>query len=140
MKNYIGLKLIEAEPMTALEAAKKGYYRGDQKSDDELNTMEGYHVRYTNNDYHSWSPKDVFEKSYKEIDVEKEYVESFGKEMISTAPCKIIKCTISKNKLVIQNRFKEYAKTEIIFDNGEEAKGAQAALSAISNFIETFIN
>lgn len=67
MEKFIGVKLVEAEPMTALEASKKGYYRGNPVSDSELNDMKGYHVHYTDNEYHSWSPKNVFENSYKQI-------------------------------------------------------------------------
>lgn len=68
MEKFVGIKLVEAEPMTALEASKRGYYRGNPASDGELNEMQGYHVHYTDNDYHSWSPKNVFEKSYMQID------------------------------------------------------------------------
>lgn len=67
MKKFVDIKLVEAEPMNALEASKKGYYHGNPASDSELNEMQGYHVHYTDNDYHSWSPKNVFEKSYKQI-------------------------------------------------------------------------
>lgn len=67
MEKFVGIKLVEAESMNALEASKRGYYRGNPASDDELNEMQGYHVHYTDNDYHSWSPKNVFEKSYKQI-------------------------------------------------------------------------
>lgn len=67
MEKFVSIKLVEAEPMTALEASKRGYYRGNPASDGELNEMQGYHVHYTDNDYHSWSPKNVFEKSYKQI-------------------------------------------------------------------------
>lgn len=45
MKQYIGTKLIEAEP-----AVKEG--------------REGYRVRYADG-YESWSPKDVFERAYR---------------------------------------------------------------------------
>lgn len=44
MKKYIGVKLIEAEPMTNKD-------------------KEGYKVVYPDG-YVSWSPKEVFEKAY----------------------------------------------------------------------------
>jgi hypothetical protein len=44
MKNYIGIKWIQAEPQ-----------------------LEGYKVVYENG-YESWSPKDVFEKAYQPTD------------------------------------------------------------------------
>lgn len=49
MKQYIGTKLIEAEP-----AVKNG--------------QEGYKVRYADG-YESWSPKDVFERAYLSVTV-----------------------------------------------------------------------
>ena len=51
MKHYIGVKLIKAEP---------------QLKDD----VEGYKVVYSQPDeseYTSWSPKDVFEEAYREV-------------------------------------------------------------------------
>ena len=56
MKNYIGTKIIEAEPC----AAWKNY--GEHKVGDP-----GYKVRYEDG-YESWSPKDVFEKAYRPMD------------------------------------------------------------------------
>lgn len=44
MKFYVGIKMVQAEPM---------------KKDE----VEGYKVIYENG-YESWSPKDVFEKAY----------------------------------------------------------------------------
>ena len=52
MKNYIGTKIIEAEPCDAW----KNF--GDHKVGEP-----GYKVRYEDG-YESWSPKDVFEKSH----------------------------------------------------------------------------
>lgn len=47
MKQYIGTKIIHAEPM-------------------EKNGREGYKVVYAPDGYESWSPKDVFEEAYRE--------------------------------------------------------------------------
>lgn len=47
MKKYLGVKLIEAEPMNRAE-------------------QEGYSVKYEDG-YTSWSPKEVFEKAYFEL-------------------------------------------------------------------------
>ena len=49
MKTYIGTKIIQASPVT----------KGPEGP-------EGYHVVYQDG-YESWSPKDVFEESYREI-------------------------------------------------------------------------
>jgi len=47
MKQYIGTKIVKAEPM-------------------EKNGREGYKVVYAPDGYESWSPKDVFEEAYRE--------------------------------------------------------------------------
>ena len=67
MEKFVGIQLIEAEPMTALEASKLGYYKGNPASDGELNEMQGYHVHYLANDSHSWRPKQTFERLFKNI-------------------------------------------------------------------------
>ena len=51
---YIGIKFVDAAPMTAEEAEKKGYRVSNNKGD-------GYEVTYEDG-YKSWCPKDVFEK------------------------------------------------------------------------------
>ena len=51
---YIGIKFVEAAPMAADVAEKKGYRVSNNKGD-------GYEVTYEDG-YKSWCPKDVFEK------------------------------------------------------------------------------
>lgn len=52
---YIGIKFVDAEPMTAADAEKKGYRTNG-------NTGDGYEVTYPDADhYKSWCPKDIFE-------------------------------------------------------------------------------
>ena len=67
MEKFVGILLVEAEPMTALEASKLGYYKGNPASDGELNEMQGYHVHYLVNGYHAWKPKQIFERLFKSI-------------------------------------------------------------------------
>ena len=72
-KTYIGTKVIHALPMT-----RQAYndYRGWQLPDNEDGAGDGYLVEYVDggkaNDprhagYISWSPKDVFERSYRAL-------------------------------------------------------------------------
>lgn len=72
MKKYIGTKQVMAEPMNELDAFDKGFARSYSVSGKSGSTpREGYHVQYCNPDgtvYDSWSPKDVFEKSYNAAD------------------------------------------------------------------------
>lgn len=61
MEEYIGTKLIYAEPMTRGEYNK---YRGWTIPENENPDDEGYIVKYSDN-YIAWSPKAAFEESYK---------------------------------------------------------------------------
>ena len=69
MKQYTGTKVVNAEPMTRQEYND---LRGWQVPNDENPLDEGYLVEdaaaapntTTHNGYVSWSPKDMFEKSY----------------------------------------------------------------------------
>ena len=58
MKQYIGTKLIEAEP-----AMYGSCYKGPIMLSKEVAAKEGYRVRYSDG-YESWSPKEVFEAAY----------------------------------------------------------------------------
>ena len=64
MKKYIGTKLVKAEPMTQGEASEKHLLKSGIVITDEDASQEGYVVEYEDG-YTSWSPKDVFEKSYR---------------------------------------------------------------------------
>lgn len=61
MKKYIGTKIVYATPMNADNALEKGYKIGKHTHED------GYEVIYKDG-YKSWSPKEVFEKSYREYE------------------------------------------------------------------------
>lgn len=73
MKQYIGTKIVEAEPATLYELKEGGHFM--KKASEEWteenaripdlasSTREGYAVRYADG-YESWSPKDVFERAY----------------------------------------------------------------------------
>jgi hypothetical protein len=72
MKTYIGTKIINAKPMNR---ADYNVFRGWQLPADENGADEGYLVEYTDGGqgntvaykgYVSWSPKEQFEKAYRE--------------------------------------------------------------------------
>jgi hypothetical protein len=72
MKQYIGTKRLNAKPMTR---ADYNTFRGWTLPADEDGSDDGYLVEYTDGGkanteaylgYISWSPKDVFERSYNE--------------------------------------------------------------------------
>lgn len=62
-KNYIGVKVLQAGPMTRGEYNK---YRGWTIPENENPADPGYLVKYSDS-YESWSPKDVFESAYFEM-------------------------------------------------------------------------
>lgn len=61
MSKFIGVKMVEAVPMTAIEASKK-HYRVGQDGTIIPPTTKGYEVTYSDG-YKSWCPKDVFERN-----------------------------------------------------------------------------
>lgn len=80
MNKYIGTKLIEAKPMNLGDYNK---FKGWPIPEDEDPKREGYLVKYSD-DYISWSPKEVFEKAYLEVDENKNLPSgvSVGAEMV----------------------------------------------------------
>jgi hypothetical protein len=62
---YLGVKLIDAEPMTHGDYAKQKYGADQLYSEFAIinRDTEGYKVVYQDG-YVSWSPKEVFEKAY----------------------------------------------------------------------------
>lgn len=82
MQAYIGAKIILAEPMTEISflCQFKGHGRKEVTEGMQTNERPGYHVIYSNPDgskYNSWSPTEVFERSYRRIETDE-------KELIST--------------------------------------------------------
>lgn len=64
MKQYTGTKTIKAEPMSMGEAFERNLLKKDVKLSECETDKAGYLVEYEGG-YQSWSPADVFEKSYK---------------------------------------------------------------------------
>jgi len=64
MKKYLGVKLLDARPLTLGEYND---YRGWTIPADEDPAREGYLVRHPDG-YESWSPKEAFEVAYLEMD------------------------------------------------------------------------
>lgn len=64
MKTYIGTKIIQAEPAFRID---RKIYPESGPVPRSMNREEGYRVQYPDG-YESWSPKDVFEEAYREID------------------------------------------------------------------------
>lgn len=67
MKEYIGTKIIEAEPMTRGEYAKLSGRNSILVENGESPEDPGYHVRYPDG-YESWSPTFAFDDAYETFD------------------------------------------------------------------------
>jgi hypothetical protein len=67
MKTYIGTKMVNAEPIQAGQPV----LAKDNKTILSQHNEDGYRVVYEDG-YVSWSPKEVFEKAYREITVNHE--------------------------------------------------------------------
>lgn len=64
MEKYLGVKLIQAEPMNLGDYNK---FRGWTIPENEDPNKEGYKVVYPDG-YVSWSPKEQFEEAYRRMD------------------------------------------------------------------------
>jgi len=62
MKSYIGVKIIQAAPMSEIDWLKES---GENR---ENGGRDGYKVIYPDG-YVSWSPKSVFDRAYREIHI-----------------------------------------------------------------------
>ncbi len=80
MENYIGSKLLQAKPMNL---GDYNQYRGWKIPENENPKKEGYLVKYPDG-YESWSPKEIFEKSYLKVDENKNLPSgvSIGQQMV----------------------------------------------------------
>lgn len=65
MKQYIGTKIIEAEPALRIDGEK--VQAPNQPIRNGAKVEEGYRVRYADG-YESWSPKEAFEEAYRPTD------------------------------------------------------------------------
>lgn len=82
MAKFIGVKMIEAVPMTAHEANDKGYKIGNHSFEED-----GYEVTYPDG-YKSWSPAKEFEKAYYKLET---LLEILLKKMILRDLLKVLK-------------------------------------------------
>ena len=95
MSKFIGVKMVEAVPMTAGEAAKKGYRTPVAESAMDL-YIAGYEVTYEDG-YKSWCPKDVFERN--NVKIIEENIEDIV-NIADNAPDFIKRMGIEHNELV----------------------------------------
>ena len=138
MKKYIGTKLIEAKPMTRGEYNE---YRGWTIPPDENPGDPGYLVKYSDS-YESWSPKDVFDSAYIQVDDNKELPSgvSIGPKMVDEFIAYAETITLGDRttvvRCVLRNGF-EIVESSSCVDpkNYSQEYGAQICMERIKNKI-----
>ncbi len=138
MKKYIGTKLIEAKPMTRGEYNE---YRGWTIPPDENPDDPGYLVKYSDS-YESWSPKDVFDSAYIQVDDNKELPSgvSIGPKMVDEFISYTETITLGDRttvvRCVLRNGF-EIVESSSCVDpkNYSEEYGAKICMEKIKNKI-----
>lgn len=135
MKQYIGTKLVEAEPCPAWKDC------GRHKTGDP-----GYKVRYSDG-YESWSPKEVFERAYLPVTVNPNLrtdAPSISQEMVEDFITEVHtetmgdKCTVVR--AVLWNGFEIVESSACVSaENYDEALGEKICLEKIRDKVWMFL-
>ena len=138
MNKYIGTKLIEAKEMNLGDYNK---LKGWSIPENENPEKEGYLVKYSDS-YVSWSPKEVFEKAYLEVDDNKNLPSgvSIGYKMVEDFIREIHVSTIGDKttlvRVVLVNGFEIIESSSCVDkDNYSEETGAGICLYKIKDKI-----
>lgn len=130
---YIGIKKVNAVPMTAEEAVKHGYNTNDCSGD-------GYEVTYEEG-YKSWCPANVFEKHNTPIT---------NKELVNT--CKLMVSSHYKERFVAEykqlktrydaltNMVKKWDKNELAFKPTCPRTLYTVQLDAMKTYLDVLID
>ena len=148
MKQYIGTKIVEAEPATLYELKEGGHFL--KKASEEWaeenaripdlasSTREGYAVRYADG-YESWSPKEVFERAYLPIEVNtdlKPDQPSISQKMVDDFIAEVHVTTLGEKttvvRVVLVNGFEIVEATSCVSpENYSEEMGKEICLERI---------
>lgn len=129
MRQYIGTKMVEAEPCAAWK------YTDNHKAGDP-----GYRVRYADG-YESWSPKDVFERAYLPLTVNPELktdAPSVSQEMVDGFIREVETTTLGDKttvvRAVLRNGFEIVESSACVSaENYDEAMGREICLEKIKD-------
>lgn len=129
MRQYIGTKMVEAEPCAAWK------YTDNHKVGDP-----GYRVRYADG-YESWSPKDVFERAYLPLTVNPELktdAPSVSQEMVDGFIREVETTTLGDKttvvRAVLRNGFEIVESSACVSaENYDEAMGREICLEKIKD-------
>lgn len=150
MKQYIGTKIVEAEPATLYELKDGGHYlkkHSEEWPEESANipelsssTREGYAVRYADG-YESWSPKDVFERAYLPISINENLgtdKPSIGQQMVDDFIFEVEVTTMGQKttvvRVVLRNGFEIVESSSCVSpENYSEELGAQLCMDKIKD-------
>jgi len=150
MKQYIGTKIVEAEPATRYELKEGGHFIKKHSEEwpeesariPELSRseQEGYAVRYADG-YESWSPKDVFERAYLPISINeglRTTKPSISQQMVDDFITKTEVYTVGEKTTVVRavlcNGFEIVESSSCVSpENYDEALGAELCTKKIKD-------
>lgn len=139
MKQYIGTKLISAEPMTRGDFY---IYIGCDISENENPEDAGYHIIYEHG-YKNWLPAQIFEKSYLPLDINtglKSDKPSISKTMVDDFIKETEIVTLGEKTTVVRtvliNGFEIVESSSCVsVENYDEKLGAEICIERIKNKI-----
>lgn len=137
MKQYIGTKMIQAEPATRGEG-----YKGPNMLSEEGAAQDGYRVRYPDG-YESWSPKEAFEKAYLPLEANPELkttAPSISQRMVDDFIDDVKVITLDGKTTVVRVLLKNgftciEASSCVSPENYDEAMGTKICMERIKNQI-----
>ena len=137
MKQYIGTKILQAEPATRIDGK---IYSVHEAVPCGHTVEQGYRVRYADG-YESWSPKDVFEEAYLPLTVNENLrtdKPSISQQMVDdfivSAEVQTMgeKCTVVR--AVLRNGFEIVESSACVSkENYDEKLGAEICMKKIKD-------
>lgn len=133
MENYMGCKMVKAEPAYNVDGK---IYTMNEAIPRSMSRKEGYKVVYADG-YESWSPKEVFEKAYMKVGdntVTEELIDSFIKDVqvITTGEAVITRVTLV-------NGF-EIEDSSSLDPKNFDLELSKKSLSKVKNKLREFLN
>lgn len=142
MSKYIGVKLVEAVKMSRGDYNE---YRKWPEIQCDTQYDDGYMIKYRDG-YISWSPKEVFENSYLQVDDNKDLASgvSIGPEMVEKFIHKIHATKIGDKttlvRVVLVNGFELVEASSCVDPNNYDHEiGKEVCLSRIKNKIWSYL-
>lgn len=142
MKNYIGCKMVEAEPcFRVIQRTGDGYtaktklIKAEELASHYDGVEEGYKVRYEDG-YESFSPKDVFEKAYMMVSDDNTITKQNVDDFIKSVECTTIGEKTTLVRVTLVNGFELVEASSCVDAKNYDKKiGAKICMKKIKNKI-----